>query len=159
MRIGLIIADFEQSYTSSFQHTARVKYGVDFNSSNVDKMKVKLDELKTKLVSNQAAPVHVGYEITLADVQHVENLFNQIIDRYSADFSDRRPNRKIYDIIQKLRDASTPTAKDLAKEVVTAVLTPEQPAKLTKKQKINAEAEKLSKQRILGTIKKNSAKT
>jgi len=159
MRIGLIIADFEQSYTSSFQHTARVKYGVDFNSSNVDKMKLNLFELNKRLVNNQAAPVHVGYEITLADVQHVENLFNQIIDRYSADFSDRRPNRKIYDIIQKLREANTPTAKDLAKEVVTAVLTPEQPAKLTKKQKINAEAEKLSKQRILDTIKKKSAKT
>lgn len=45
MKIGLIIADFESSYSSSFQHTARVKYGVDFNTSNVDTLGMKLNEL------------------------------------------------------------------------------------------------------------------
>ncbi len=38
MKIELIITEFESSYSTSGQHTARVKYHIDFNTSNVDKV-------------------------------------------------------------------------------------------------------------------------
>lgn len=103
MKIGLIIADFESSYSSSFQHTARVKYGVDFNTSNVDTLGMKLNELKIKLQNNQHNDVHVGFEITTEHVIHVENLLNQIIIKYKEEFNTLPINRKIYTINQKLR--------------------------------------------------------
>ena len=158
MRIGLIIADFEMSFTTSFQHTARVKYGVDFNSSNVDNLGLKLKELKNKFELHQQNDVHVGLELTLEHIIHVQNLLNQIVEKYREVFKVLPPNMKIYTIIQKLKESEAPSAKELAKEVLKEVLTPEKEVKLTKSDRINVEAEKFSKQRALDLIKKNSAK-
>lgn len=132
MRIGLIIADFEMSFTTSFQHTARVKYGVDFNSSNADALGLKLNDLKGKFELNQHNDVHVGLEITLEHIMHVQNLLNQILEKYREVFRVLPPNMKIYTITQKLNESEAPTAKELAKEVLTEVFNPEKPAKLTK---------------------------
>ncbi len=159
MKIGLIIADFESSYSTSFQHTARVKYGVDFNTSNVDELGTKLNELKNKIELNQHNGAHVGLEITLEDVIHVEDLLHQILGRYVEVFNVRPANRKIYTINQKLRDADSPSAKDLAKEALQEVFNPEkEDKKLTKKERIKAEAKLLSQQRALDLIRKKSAK-
>lgn len=158
MKIGLIIADFESSYSTSFQHTARVKYGVDFNTSNVDTLGVKLGELKEKVLANQCNDVHVGLEITVDYVTHVQYLLNQILERYKEVFHVLPTNRKIYTINQKLREAETPLPKDIAKQVLGEILTPDTPAKPTKKQRIKADAEAVSKRRALDLIKKNSAK-
>lgn len=158
MKIGLIIADFESSYSTSFQYTARVKYGVEFNTSNVDTLGLKLSELKQKVQSNQCNDIHVGFEITLDHVNYVENLFNQILERYKEVFHVLPTNRKIYTINQKLREAESPSTKDLAKEVLGEILTPEKPVKPTKAQRIKADAEAVSKRRALDLIKKNSAK-
>ncbi len=158
MRIGLIIADFESSYSTSFQHTARVKYGIDFNTSNVDVLGIKLDDLKNKIELNQFSDVHVGVEITLEDVIHVQNLFNQILDKYQEVFSVRPSNRKIYTINHKLRESESPSAIDLVKEVLKEVFNPEKAVKQTKLEKKKADAEKVSKQRALALIRKNTAK-
>jgi len=158
MRIGLIIADFELNYTTSFQHTARVKYGVDFKTSDVDDLILKLKELRGKVEMHQHKDVQVALEITLDHVVHVENLLNQILDKYTEVFHVRRPNMKIYAIMQKLRDAEAPSAKELAKEVLTEVLIPEKSEKLTKKKQMEAEAKAVSARRALAQIKKNSAK-
>jgi hypothetical protein len=131
MRIGLIIADFEMSFTTSFQHTARVKYGVDFNSSN-------------------------AYALGL--ILHVQNLLNQILEKYREVFHVLPPNMKIYTITQKLKESEAPSAKELAKEVLTEVLNPEKPAKTTKAERKKADAEALSAKRALAIIRKNSAK-
>ena len=158
MRIGLIIADFEIHYCTSFIHTARVKYGVDFNTSNVDTLGLKLIELKEKIQANQFNDVHVGFEITLEHVLHVEHLLNEILSRYKEVFSYLPSNRKIYTINQKLRESEIPPVAEMAKEVVQKILTPETPPKQTKKQRIEADAEAMSKQRALEYLRKNGAK-
>lgn len=158
MKIGLIIADFESSYSTSFQHTARVKYDVDFNTSNVDTLGLKLEELKEKLVKNEFKDIHVGLEITLEHITHIQYLLDQILQRYKNVFYILPTNRKIYTINQKLREAETPSPKDIAKEALTEILTPDKPTKQTKAQRIKAEAQTLSKKRALDAIKKNSAK-
>jgi len=158
MKIGLIIADFESSYSTSFQHTARVKYEVDFNTSNVDTLGMKLVELKEKVQSNHCNDIHVGLEITLEHVQHIEHLLNQILCRYKEVFNYLPNNRKIYTINQRLREHEIPPVADLAKEVVDKIFTPELPTKLTKAQRIQADAEALSRKKVLDLIHKNSAK-
>jgi len=158
MRIGLIIADFEMNYTSSFQHTARAKYGVDFDSSDVEAIVLKLKDLKTKIELKQHYNVHVGFEITFEHVAHVENLLNQILDKYNEIFYVLPPDRKVYTIIRKLKEVESPSAKDLAKEALNEVFNPQKVSKPTRAEKIKADAEKLSKQRALAIIRKNSAK-
>lgn len=158
MRIGLIIADFEMSYTTSFQHTARIKYKVDFNSSNIDNLASKLKELKANVELKQYNNVHVGFDITLEHVLHIENLLDQILIKYKEFFQVLPPKMKIYAIMQKLKEADSPSAKDLAKEVLNEVLNPDKATKHTKVEKIKADAKKVSKQRALKIIRKNSAK-
>ena len=158
MRIGLIIADFESSYSTSFQHTARVKYDITFDTSNVDSLGSKLTDLKKKVQLKQHKDVHVGLEITLEHVTHVENLLNQILEKYKEVFGVLPSNRKIYTINQKLRESESPSAKDLAKEVLTEILTPEKPVNLTKSQRIKADAKVVSTKRALAMIKKTVLK-
>ena len=124
MRIGLIIADFESSYSTSFQHTARVKYDVDFNTSNVDTLGTKLAELREKIRLNQHKNVHVGFQITLDHVIHVERLLNQILERYKEVYYVLPSNRKIYTINQKLREAESLSPEDLVKKALVAMLNP-----------------------------------
>lgn len=100
----------------------------------------------------------MGLEITLEHVIHVENLLNQILEKYRAVFNVLPPNMKIYTINQKLQAAETPSAKELAKEVLTEVFNPEKPEKLTKKEQMDADAKAVSARRALELIRKNSAK-
>jgi len=158
MRIGLIIADFESSFTTSFKYTSRAKYGVDFNSSNVDNLVTKLSELKSKLEKGEHSKVHVGFEITIEHVIHVQNLIEQILAKYKEIFKVLPPAIKIYTVNQKLRENEIPSTKELAIDVLKEVLSPEKPAKLTKKERIDAEAKKLSDQRALYLLRKNSTK-
>lgn len=146
------------SYTTSFLHTARVKYGVDFDSSNINELGEKLKQLRNKIESKQQKEVHVGFEVSLEHVIHVENLFNQILEKYREVFHVLPPTMKIYEIIRKLKASESPSAKDLAKEVLTEVLSPEKVGKLTKAERIKADAEKVSKQRALDIARKKSAK-
>ncbi len=158
MRTGLIIAEFETYYCTSFQHTARVKYDVDFNTSNVDALGLKLAELREKIQSNRHKNVHVGFQITIDHVIHVENLLNQILERYKEIFSVFPSNRKIYTINQKLREADAPSPKDVAKDVLREILNPDVKPKQSKSERIKADAEAVSKKRALNLIRKNSAK-
>ena len=159
MRIGLLIADFETYYCTSFQYTARVKYNVDFNTSNVDTLGLKLMELKHKVETKEHKNVHVGFQITLDHVIHVEHLLNQILDRYREVFHVLPSNRKIYTINQKLREAESPSAKDLAKDVLKEIFTPEIKGKPTKSERIKADAKAVSEKRALDIIRKNRAKS
>ena len=158
MRIGLIIADFEMSFTTSFQNTARIKYEVDFNTSNIDAIWSKLNDLKIKYELNQHNNAHVGFEITLEHIMHVQNLLNQILEKYREVFKVLPPNMKIYTITQKLKETEMPSVRDLAKEVLTEVLSPGKQEKLTKKKQIEIDAKAISARRALDLIKKNSAK-
>ncbi len=118
----------------------------------------KLKDLKIKFESNDHTQVHVGLQITLEHIIHVENLLNQILEKYKEVFHVLPPNMKIYALNQKLKEAETPSAKDLAKEVLTEVFNPDKAGKPTKSERIKADAEKLSNQRALAIIRKNRAK-
>lgn len=158
LRIGLLIAEFESTYSTSFQHTARVKYGVDFDTSNVDSLGAKLAELKRKVEAKEGKNVHLGFEITLEHVDYVISLLNQILDRYKTAFHVLPSNRKIYTVNQKLRDADAPNAKEIAQEIVGEIIKPNTPKKLSKAKRIKQQAEALSARRALDLLKKNSAK-
>ncbi|NBR13407.1 MAG: hypothetical protein EBU01_02355 [Crocinitomicaceae bacterium] len=155
IRIGLVIADFESNYSTSFQHTARVKYGVDFNTSNVDSLGEKLNELKYKVENNIHNNVHVGFAITIEHVDIVEELLQEILNRYASLFGSLPINRKIYTINQKLREAETPTTKEIAKEVIGEILNPKT-EKLTKTEKLKIDAKVKSKERAMKLLQKNS---
>jgi hypothetical protein len=154
MRIGLIIADFEMWYSSSFQHTARVKYDVDFCTSNVDTLSDKLEELRRKVAANQGKSVHVGLDFDLEHVEHVQKLLQQILDSYKLEFGLLPINRKIYTITQKLREHEGATPKEIAKQALNEIFSPIPSEKLTKKQRMETEADKLSKRRALEAIRK-----
>lgn len=155
IRTSLIIADFESNYSTSFQYTARVKYGVDFNTSNVDALGVKLNELKYKVENNIHNDVHVGLPITLEHIVIVEELLQEILNRYTSLFGRLPINRKIYTINQKLREAETPTTKEIAKEVIGEILNPKT-EKLTKTEKLKIDAKAKSKERAIKLLQKNS---
>ena len=157
MKILLIIADFEIYYCTSFQHTARLKYEVDFNTSNVDSLGEKLDELKNRVQNNQHRDVHVGFEITLEHVIHVKDLLQIILNHYHKLFGRLPINRKIYTIIQKIREAEALTPSDIAKQVLNEILTPKTD-KLTKTEKLKIDAEAKSKERALKLLQKNNKK-
>ena len=154
MRIGLIIADFEMRYTVSFQHTARVKYNVDFNSSNIAEIQQNLYTLKNSF--NNPNDVPVGYDFELEDIERIEMLLDRIINHYKDTFKFKTlPEKKIYRLIDEIQQSEQPDPKQIAKEAVEQLLHP--PVineKLTKKARIKAEAEKLSLQRGLRDLKK-----
>jgi leucyl-tRNA synthetase len=160
MRIGLIIADFELHYTTSFLSTARRKYDVDFTSSNVDSIVENLNELRNKVENNICNDVHVGFEITLEHVIHTQELIEKITSRYCELFG-RLPinpiHKKIYTINDKLRQAESPTTREMAKEVVMEILNPKV-EKLSKAEKLKIDAAAVSKERALKQIKTNSKK-
>ncbi len=156
MKICLIITDFETHYSSSFQHTARVKYNVDFNTSNVDSLNNKLIDLKHNVENKIFKDVHVGFEISLEHVIHIQELLKKILNHYVELFGRLPINRKIYTINQKLRDAETPSIKDIAKEVLDEILTPKT-EKLTKPEILKIAAEAKSKERLMKTIQKKNA--
>jgi hypothetical protein len=157
MRIGLIISDFESSYATSFQHTARVKYEVDFDTSNVDSLGDKLKELRYKVENKLHRDVHVGFEITIDHVEHVQDLLQKILKRYIEVFGRLPVNKKIYTINQKLREAETPSNSEIAKQVLVEILNPKT-QNLSKAEKLKLDAEAKSKERALKTVKKNSRK-
>ena len=157
MRIGLIIADFELHYTTSFLSTARRKYDVDFTSSNVDSIVENLNELRNKVENNICNDVHVGFEITLEHVIHTQELIEKILNRYTELFGRLPINRKIYTINDKLRQAESPTTREMAKEVVMEILNPKV-EKLSKAEKLKIDADAMSKERALKQIKTNSKK-
>jgi hypothetical protein len=158
LRIGLLIAEFESTYSTSFQQTARVKYGVDFDTSNVDSLGRKLSELKQKVEAKEGKNVHVGFEITLEHVEYVISLLNQILERYKAAFHVLPINRKIYTVNQKLRDADAPNTKEIAKEIIGEIFKPNTDKKLSKKEQIKEEAKALSTRRAFDIVKNNIAK-
>jgi len=156
MRIGLIIADLEMSFTTSFKYTARVRYGVDFTDSNISTIQEKIQELKRKFY-NPISQVHVGYEFNYVDIEHIENLLAKIVNCYLETISSNlSPQKKLYTIFKQLNDATISSPQDIAKEVLKQILTPSQPQKLSRKDQILADAKLISAERVIKLIKKNA---
>ena len=154
MRIGLIIAEFESGFASSFQHTAKVQYDVDFDSSTISNILDKLICLEEKILLGNAKDVKVGWTMDLNHVQRLLTLLNHILDKYEELFSYRPMNEKIYFVNHQLRESEIISPKDFAYEVIKSLFIPEKQEKLTKKQQLELDAQNLSRVRALKEYKK-----
>lgn len=113
--------------------------------------------MRNKVENNICNDVHVGFEITLEHVIHTQELIEKITSRYCELFGRLPINRKIYTINDKLRQAESPTTREMAKEVVMEILNPKV-EKLSKAEKFKIDADAISKERALKQIKANSKK-
>lgn len=154
-RIGLVIADFELRYTTTFKSVAEDFYGVKFTNSHVKHIKEKLHKLKENIQSGHYTHKSRGYDPTIEDVEHIENLLTELVNRYKQAFPlTAHPNPKIYDLLHHLREHELPDPKQIAKEALKETLnpTPDKPKKQTRKQRIEAAAKLKSMERSLFTI-------
>jgi hypothetical protein len=155
MRTGLLIADLEMSFTTSFQHTARVKWNVPFNSSNVKDIIDKLQQLKENIQTGNYNDVHVGHELTVEDVERVQNLLFKVLQRYKEQTTIPAPP-KLYTFLNRLREMETQSTTDAAKEIVRELFAPKPAPQQTKKAKKQADIEALKQQRVLDMIRKQN---
>ena len=161
MQIGLIIAEFDASFTTTFKHAARVRYGVDFDNSSISTTKENLQVLKENIQAGNIKDATKGlnFPITAKDVEHMQILLDTILIAFTDQFKTTPPpNKKLYDLFRQLRDAAAPTPKELAKDIVKEILQPEPPKKLSKKEQIAADAEAFTKNRALKHLTKHTKK-
>jgi hypothetical protein len=159
LKTGLIISAFEMRFTIPFLHTARVKYNVNFTSSSVVDIRDKIYQLKENVRSENHNEVHVEYDFILEDVEHIEGLINIIMHKYTELFPTAAlMNEMIYVLKDHLRQAETKTPTEIAKEVLTEILTPPQPQNRRRKERMEADAKLKSQERAMKLIRKNSAK-
>ncbi len=154
IRTGLVIADFEMSYTTSFIHTALVKWNVDFANSNITEIQDNLNKLHHNVKNGVYNKVHVGYELTLQDVERVQHLIETLITRYEEKCTLYLP-RKIYHLINQLTEAEKETPQDIVREIFAPKLTPY----LSKKAEKEANVDALQQQRLLEMIRKRNKRT
>jgi hypothetical protein len=147
MRIGLIIAEFESSFSSSFKHTARVQFNVDFDSSEIQNIIEKLKLLKNNIETGRAIEIHVGWQMDIKHVHMLESLLNQILDKYEEIYYYRPTNLKIYVVNNKLRESEIPALKDFTLDAIKELLVPISEVKISKKEKQIIEANVLSYKR------------
>jgi hypothetical protein len=82
MKVTTLIAEFESRFSTSFKHTARVKYNVDFENSSVFTSLENLKKLIETIESGVSNQVHVGYDFTLDDAKYVTNMLSKLIEHY-----------------------------------------------------------------------------
>ena len=153
--INRIIADFEMSYTTSFRHTAKIKYGVEFTNSHLPDVIRNLKELKSCIVSKKSYHIHVGYDFGISEVQHILVLLAQLINFYSDQYSiDDPPAKKIYALIDHIRVQSEKSSKEIAREIISDIISPKGNQKMTKKQSLEEEANRMSIERAIKYSKK-----
>ena len=155
MRIGLIITEFESGFASSFKHTARVKFGVDFDSSIIESILNNLELLKIKISSNLETDTKVGWKMNLDHVLMLERLLYEIINKYEELFYIKPLDKKIYTINAKLREVEQPAPKDFAREVIQAVFTPPESKKMSRAEQIKIEAQNRSLSRAIQASNKS----
>jgi len=150
------IGEIDFCYTTSFIHTSRIKYDVEFRSSNVVEIVKNLKLLIEKIESGNFNDTHVGYDFTISDVKHIINLISRTINAYSTEYSiENPPSIKLSILINQVKQKSTISAKELSKEVIKEILSPINNNKFSKKEQKKEEAEKLSLQRAINHIKKS----
>ena len=104
MEINLILKEFESGFGSSFMHTSRVNYDVDFNNSNIWDVKEKLEILHARVESGKSNNKHVGWPMDIKHLELLQNCLEKIIDKYKSIFSVEPPrDMKFRDIDRILR--------------------------------------------------------
>jgi hypothetical protein len=151
MRIGLVIADFEMRYSESFKSTARRKYGVEIDSSNVSEIREKLRQLSTNITEGRFSNVRVGYDFEIDEVKHLENLLDKLVDEYSRLLGVTSvPSRtKIFSLINSLRESDLKDkSTDLAQNALNQVFSPNKAGE-SKKLSKSEEKEKRVAQKVI----------
>jgi hypothetical protein len=159
MKIGLIISEFESGFASSFKHTSRVQYEVDFDSSRVGSILENLQILKKKLQLGHRKDVKVGWVMTIDHVIMLERLLLLILDEYENVFFIRPVNDKIYSVNSKLRQIDAPNPKEFANDVVRSLFISDDKKQISPSEKLKKQAEEMSLKRALKAIKKNKAQS
>ncbi|RYG08036.1 MAG: hypothetical protein EOO07_26320 [Chitinophagaceae bacterium] len=155
MRTGLIIADFEMRFTTSFRHAAEVRYNVKFINSNLKHIREQLTKLKENIRSGNHNGKHVGYDPTSEDVEHIENLVIELTKRYNERLAlTAHPNPKIYTLIHQLREAETQTPKEIVKEGLTELISPPEAEKGNSKENFDASVRAKSLERAINHLTK-----
>ena len=147
----------DSCFSTSFKHTASVKYSVTFETSNVLHTVEKLKQLEHHVKNNISTDKHVGANITVDDVVLAINTLKALIINYELiNGINIIPSKlKLHEMCKTLREHELPNAKKLAKEVITEILMPAQTTKkLTKKEKIKELAVLKSAERKMKLIKK-----
>ncbi len=154
MKINLIIADFESAFSSSFKHTARTQFDIDFNSSIIQDIIDKLNLLKKKIEAGEVKNIHVGWQMDINHVNLIEQRLNQILNHYEEFFNYRPLIQKIYSVNSKLIELEIPNPKDFAQNVIKDLLAPAGKVKKSKKEVQHHETFTLSLTRALKANKK-----
>ena len=154
--INRLVADFEMSYTTSFRHTAKIKYGVEFTNSDLPDIILHLKKLKKCIEINPSnTKVHVGYDFGLNDVEHILEILSNIITEYSTKYSiDSPPSKKIYSLIEHIRKKNAKSPSDLAREVISGMISTPSNHKKSKKIDQEEKANQLSIARALKNTQK-----
>ncbi len=99
--------------------------------------------------------IHVGYDFRISEVKHILVLLTQLINFYSDQYSiDDPPPKKIYSLIDHIRVQSEKSSKELAREIISDIISPKGNQKMTKKQSFDEEANRMSIARALKNSKK-----
>jgi hypothetical protein len=142
--ISRILADFEMSYTTSFRNTAKIKYGVEFTNSHLPDVILNLKKLSSCIESNKNNNIHVGYDFGISEVKHILVLLTQLINFYSDKYSiDDPPPKKIYSLIDHIRVQSEKSSKEIAREIISDIISPKGNQKMTKKQSLEEGADRM----------------
>lgn len=148
---------FDMIFTTSFKHTGKVLYEVEFSNSNVLEIIEKLNELKYRVENNFSTGKHVGAQIDTTDVQLALNTLEKISEHYMkiTGLTELSVNTKTYKMISYVRESERLNVKAVAKEVLDEVLSPEKKdKKLTREEIIKVGAEQKTLERTLGLLKK-----
>lgn len=124
MRVTTLIAEFNSIFSTSFRHTAKVKYNIEFKNSNIVTILKNLKRLIETMESGISNEVHVGYDFTLEDVHYVLNLLNKLIEHYKESFGGIPNNLKSYTAFEKLRSFHSPNPRKIAADVLNNILSP-----------------------------------
>lgn len=154
MRIGLLIAQFESGFASSFKHTARVQYDVDFDSSTVSNILSNLQLLKENILAERKRDIQVPWEMSIEHVLMLEVTLNQIITKYEELFFIRPLDSKIYLVNNKLIESELPCPKDFAKDAIQHIFKPDSGKKISKREQKKIAADSISFNRAMKSFNK-----
>lgn len=151
LRIGLVIADLEMRFSTTFRTAANIYYDVAFDNSDVSENIEKLNTLLHLVNDGCKYKGYMHHEITPEDVRMIIQRFTRVIDRYKELYGSVHRNMKLYTLFNKVREAEQPNAEQVAKQALDHILTPNTTTQKASKEEL---AEKLSKERQLKRIKK-----
>lgn len=154
MRIALIIAESESGFASSFKHTARVQYEVDFESSTISDIQDNLYLLKNRFTDGLKKEVKVGWEMNLEHIEMLQSSLEQIINKYQELFYVCPLKSKVYSVTNKLRESEVSDSKAFALDVLKHVFNPIKEKKKTKQDRIKEKADNMALNRALKAHRK-----